>query len=253
MSNQAEVTVLTFLFSPPRRWRELRYAPYTAQHVNALERACRARIKVPHKFLCVTDDPQGLICETMPLWDRVFLSGHDSCYLRLGAFDRRFQKSLGTPYVMCLDLDVILYKDCTQIVRDAMEHDFAILQGSKYSARKGGQLCSYYNGGFWVCKSGARHNFWTSIHKPGAERLRETFKMPSGKRVLGSDQAWISIQSQNEHTIDPESGATQFRYLQHGHIPPHVKMVFFAGTVKPWDSQIRTRWPRLYREWERFA
>jgi hypothetical protein len=40
---------------------------YSPQYVAALHRAVSRFINVPHRFVCMTDDPRGLICETMPI------------------------------------------------------------------------------------------------------------------------------------------------------------------------------------------
>lgn len=254
MADKPVITILTFLFDKkPRRWQELGYSSYDFTHVNALYRACKERIKIPHKFVCVTNKSEGIECATVPCWAPITLLGHDSCYLRLGAFETSFQKQFGTPYIGLLDLDVILYRDCTPVFEWAMQHDFAILKGSHYAKHRGGHLCSFYNGGFWVCKVGARPNFWWSVRQPDAEKRRAEFRMPSGHKILGSDQAWISIVSPDEVTIGPEQGAYQHRYFRDGETPDDAQLIFFAGKTKPWSDTVRTRWPNLYDEWARFA
>ena len=246
-----KLAIITFLFEQPRKWRELRYRPYRAEHVNALWRACAASIKIPHRFICLTDNPEGIECETMPVWPAIFIGGHDSCYRRLQAFDADFQRSLGADFVLQLDLDVAFSGDATGVVEDAMRDDFTIMVGSKYPD---GSLCCPYNGSIWLCRAGARDRFWRdfSADIEAAERRRLAFKMPSGRAILGSDQAWIGIVSPGERTFSAARGVVQFRALR-GILPPAARIVLFAGHRKPWGAEVASQSPAAYALWARFA
>lgn len=247
------LTVITFLYPQPRRWAEAKYEPYTARHVNALWRACADRIKIPHRFICFTNELEGIECETQELWEHVWINGENGCYLRLKAFDGEFQASLGGTHTMCIDLDTVIYKDCTDLIQWAMEKDFVIVKGSYYGRSKGRAPMAHYNGSLWVCKNGTREIFWRSLYAEDVEDRRAKFRMPGGLHALGTDQAWISIVSPNEETFKPEQGVVQFRQHSARGFPPNTCIVFFAGKVKPWDSWVKEHFPKLYEEWARYA
>src|SRR5688500_8407001 len=140
------LAVITFLFEPPGVWKKLRREPYTAQHVNALYRAVKANLSIPHRFICLANDPRGIECETMPVWPAIRVNGEDSCYRKIRAFDGDFQRSIGDR-VLCLDLDAVILKDITPLITD---DDCRMLAGSRHPVT--GKQVSYYNGSMWLCK-----------------------------------------------------------------------------------------------------
>ena len=54
--------------------------PYTAHHVNVLRNMLERHCHIPFRFVCLTDDPRGIECETLPVPTRYAELG--------GAFDR---------------------------------------------------------------------------------------------------------------------------------------------------------------------
>ena len=70
---------------------------YPAEYVHKLQNGVSRHLTIPHRFVCFTDDPAGLECETKPLpdgldgwWNKVWL-------FKRGLFDDR---------VIYLDLDI---------------------------------------------------------------------------------------------------------------------------------------------------
>jgi len=246
-----DLTIFTHLFEKqPLKWQQLKYSPYKAEHVNALYRGCKELLDIPHRFVCITNTPEGIECETMRSWQPTFINGHDSCYHRLRMFDPWFQNKVGTKYMALLDLDVVLLSNITRPFTFAMKHDFAIMRGSKWTTSEG--LCNHYNGGFWVSEVGAR-DFWRGwMQNKSIEKWQRKFRMPDGRKAIGSDQVIISIASADrEVTIGEEHGVAQFRHYR-GQRQKDVCMVFFAGSSKPWSrSTIMTK-PELYEAWARF-
>lgn len=82
--------------------------------------------------------------------------------------------------------------------------------------------------------------------------------MPTGKRVQGSDQAYLSCVSPNERTFDPEDGVLQYHMYRKR--PPEVshrifrrgRIVFFAGPRKPWGPRVARTHPQLHAAWARY-
>jgi hypothetical protein len=252
------LAIIAWKFPAPSQWRRLRYCDYTAEHVNALWRACADNIKIPHRFVCVTDDPAGVECETLPAPPAIYVNGEDACYRRLKAFDPEWQAALGADHVLCLDLDAVFVDDITDILTEAMQHDFTILRGSAWpenhlDRKIRGSLCNYYNGSMWLCRTGARPQFWRDFDPATFCAQREAYRMPNGRRPLGSDQAWITVRSGDaERAWGPESGIVQYRTIRHA-IPPSVKLIFFAGKHKPWSREVAHSSPAIAALWRRYA
>lgn len=244
------LTIITFMFAQPRKWRQLRFDTYRAEHVNALARACAANIRIPHRFICLTDDPAGIECETMPVWSAIYVGEEDACYRRLRAFSAEWQRELGTDFVLCMDLDVAFMGDATDIIHDAMADDFTIVRGSAWSD---GTMCNWYNGSMWLCRSGARDDLWSKFDPTTFLAQRAAYKMPNGRRPHGSDQAWITVcQGANERTWGPEHGVVQYRTTRKA-IPANARLVFFAGKDKPWSAAVQRTNPGVHAAWKRYA
>jgi hypothetical protein len=249
------LTVLTFLFDKPVRWRQLNYDAYTAAHVNTLQRMCAEMIHIPHRFLCLTDQPAGIEATTAPVWPPIFVDGHDSCYRRLRAFDAAWQRSVGTEFILMLDLDVVFWRDATDVIEAAMEHDLTILRGSAY---QDGSLCSLYNGGMWLCRAGTRDRIWRQFDPEDMAALKLRRRMPNGRKVLGSDQAWYTFAcSQGDLTVPTENrfqppAVVQYREMRRHH-RDGARIVFFAGPQKPWSRVVQKQDPEIHEAWSRFA
>jgi hypothetical protein len=239
------LAVITFLFEQPREWQVRGRTKYSARHVNALHRAIAANLTVPHRFVCLTDQPEGIECETLPVWPAITVGGEHSCYRKIRAFDAEFQHSLGDR-ILCLDLDVAIMGDITPLVTD---DDCRMLAGSR-NAR--GQQVALYNGSMWLCRSGARHHVWADFEPEKARRMREQLIMPGGKRVKGSDQAWFSCVMPDEKVWTPGDGVHQFYMLKNGVVPDGARMVFFAGSTKPWSRFTQHNHPSLHEAWKKY-
>lgn len=240
------LAVITFLYRMPEEWRAMGREPYTARHVNALYRAVKANLTIPHRFVCLTDQPDGIECDTMPVWGPVIVDGIAACYRKVKAFERGFQESLGSK-VLCLDLDAAVTGLLDPLITD---DDFRIMQGSK---NREGQACSYYNGSMWLCRSGARARFWDWFDPPVVAEARRNLIMPTGRRVEGSDQAWFSCCSPGEKVYTEQHGVVQYHVVRrNGPLPP-ARIVFFAGRRKPWSKVVRHSHPELYEAWARYA
>jgi len=242
------LAVITFLYKQPPEWSRIGRDPYTAQHVNAAYRAFKANLTMPHRFICLTDQPQGIECETLPVWDAITVAGQQSCYRKVRAFDAEFQRALGEK-ILCIDLDVAVTGNLDHLITD---DEFRIMEGSRNRA---GQPCSHYNGSMWLCKAGARDFFWSEFTPDKAARMREQLIMPTGERVRGSDQAWFScIAGPGEKTYGAEQGVFQYHTVARtGWQPDGAAMVFFAGQHKPWGAGVARHRPILTDAWSYYA
>lgn len=249
------LTIATFLFSQPKKWKQLKYENYAPRHVNALWRACAENIKIPHRFIAYTDKPDGILCERRQMFPRVRvekpdgISVEDGCYSRLRFYDPDVQAELGTEFVAILDLDIVFMQDATDLMERCLEHDFTILEGSKFTD---GSICNYYNGSIQICRSGARPQFWREFDPQTFYKQRARYRLPGGRRPLGTDQAWFCVRSGNaEHTIGRADGVYQHRTLDNK-IPENTKILVFSGRDNPWSPAVKDHSPDAYARWKMY-
>ncbi len=249
------LAIVAFLFAQPRKWHQLRYEPYLPRHVNALWRACADNIKIPHRFVAYTDDPKGIECERRQCFPSIHVphpngQQENGCYQRLRMYDPEVQASLNAEHILILDLDTVLMGDCTSLIEECMKHDFTALKGSPWSD---GGLCSWYNGSFQMCRTGARPQFWDQFSAKDFWKQRESYRMPNGRRPHGTDQAWLTVcAGPGEHTLWTKDKVYQYRYVKNS-FPDDARLVFFAGRTKPWAAEVAHLNPKVAKRWRQYA
>jgi hypothetical protein len=219
------------------KWHQPNYrSKFTAEHVNVLEQMVAKHLQLPHKFVCITDDPDGIDCETIPLWNepRVHLpEGRPNCYRRLKAFAPDAAEWLGER-ILSIDLDTVIVDDITPLVD---RHDDFVIWGD--TARN-----THYNGGFWLLRAGSRSQVWTEF-TPDAPRLT--------RNMVGSDQAWISyVLGKGQPKWSEVDGVYSYRnHLREGTLPlpSNARIVFMHGKFDPWDELAQERSPWIQKHW----
>lgn len=219
MSN--DLTIVTWLWNG---WRPL-YAP---EHVYRMRDMLAKHLSVPHRFVCVTDQPDKLPdIETIQLWQIPHGctpgAGHANCYARLRLFHEWAAENIG-PRLLSIDLDAIVLKDFADIL-PSPEVTFMALRAN----------CCEYNGSLWMVTPGAHNHLWTKL-SGNRIRLSKQKTAPNGRPVVGSDQAWMAYMLPGQDTWGPEHGI----YWHHdcdNRVPADARIVFFPGTEKPWDKR----------------
>lgn len=238
------LTVVTFKYAPVHSYR----TRYDATHVNRLARNVARHYPHEHRFVCITDDPHGMDCETQRMntqWLDVPNPSNSAtgntrpcCYPRLLLFSDPGFYDLGERFV-CLDLDVVLVADPSPLWHRS--EDFII-----YNPKDGNE----YNGSMFLLRQGARPTVYSAFD-PGRDPARTH---ASGFR--GSDQAWLRYHlGPGEAQWGPADGVYAFRShierraKRHNVPRPHrqppqpllpgnARVVTFAGRHKPWDSNV---------------
>lgn len=227
---------------------------YTAEHVNVLQSMIARNYHAPHRFLCVTDDPEGVVGETYPLWDdhRGLVNpshptSRPNCYPRLKLFDPDLPVQFGDRFVS-MDLDMAITGDITPLF-DRPE-DF-VIYAPKPDRR--------YQGSLFLHRRGTRSALWTEFDPV------ETPKITVKAGFRGSDQAWIRYRYPNEAIWTPADGVHSYLYMvparatraahpvsrwknlpgRTGSLPPGTRLVSFAGQLKPWEELTQQASPWL--------
>lgn len=233
----APLTFVSWRWQSPVGYRSV----FTPDTVYALRDMIARHYAKPHRFVCVTDQPELLLgIETIPMWEfgaaipSPFGRHNPSCYRRLRVFAPDAGKLFGERLVS-IDLDTVIVRDVTPLF-DRPE-DFVIWGESDFSKQ-------WYNGSVWMLRTGTRPQVWTQFDpETSPERTRL-----AGAR--GSDQGWISyVLGKGEATWGRKDGIYSFRkhiFSQPGcPLPDDARLVAFHGHVDPWSYRAQQfKWVR---------
>lgn len=228
------ITVVTWLWK-----NEVYRSQYSPVHVNALYHQFKLHLNMPHRFVCVTDNPNHIACETIPIWDGPLSDfkhrNRPNCYRRLLAFRPEIEELFGERFVS-VDIDAVVIKNLDPLFEDLANGvvDFKIWGDKTHPSTP-------YNGSMWGMRAGARRKVWDEFDpetSPG-EALRKNF--------FGSDQAVMSlILGPGEASWTRADGVYSYRVhlRQTPHIlPANARIVFFQGRLKPWMPEIQSVCP----------
>ena len=221
------LTVVTFKYEG--------YRPvYNHRHVNALYSMVSEHLTIPHRMICITDDPIGIECEVFPLWEFDHLDlprGQTNNYRCLKLFD--IAENLGER-LLVLDLDILIRQNIDSLITN---DSFKILKGR----------AAPYNSSVYMLQSGNFKNVWSDYK---GMKSHEQCRVINGRKVVGSDQAWISYKITNAPTWDMSHGIYSIgdckRYSDY---KEKAKIVQFAGGEKPWIctlGQLRREYNKYY-------
>jgi len=233
--NKAALTIACFKWRRSAGGHVLPHVcDYTAEHVNILQRMLARHLTIPYRMVCITDDPEGVGCETIPLWDKCSELG--GCFNRLYAFSPDMRGVLGQRFAL-IDLDVVITGNCDHIF--GLHGDFIIHRYQHDNCKR-----QYYNGSLMIMDAGARAAVWNSFRGQAS-----VDSMRGDKSRIGSDQKWIStVLGPGERTLGQEVGifealriggrlpTTAPTWTKREMIPAHpvaACMVFFSGARDP--------------------
>lgn len=234
------LTVVTWLWPGvgPRR--------FEPAHVEATASNIRRHLRLPHRFVCIADDPSGFpshsaceVIETPPGARRVAHivspegTRFPACYRRLWLFSAEAE-AIGSRF-LAIDIDLVATGDLARIA--AAPGDFV-----GWRPRAGWGNRDRYGGGLYLLDAGARRQVWDRFE--GAPSILAA--RAAGFR--GSDQAWISyVLGPAERVWPSDVGIYSIRDLANGRrpLPADARLVQFNGPVKPWGSPlawVREHW-----------
>ncbi len=206
------LTVATWLW---QGWRPI----YLPDHVRAVQHMVARHLRVPHRFVCVTDTPIEDV-ECLPLWGNPPGLGGNStlpnCYRRLRLFDMPGDW-------LSIDLDCVITSDITSLI-PGPEVDFKILEGK----------AAPYNGSLWFVRGGVRPDVWRNLTPDLVLEAKAQRYGPLQRKPIGSDQVVMSYLLPNAATWGAEDGIYQYVSTRECDMIGR-KIVFFAGRQKPWQ------------------
>ena len=228
------LSVVTWLWDDPNyRWNS--YFRYGADHVRRLRASVSRNLSMPHRFVLVTDQPDGDYgpgVDVVPLWDDFASAG--GCYRRLKAFDRATGEKLGKRFVW-LDLDTVI----------TGELDSLLDRSEPFVAWRDVNPPTPYCGSMIMMDAGARQQVWDDfVADPKAACHR-------AERYIGTDQAWIGeCLGEGEATWGPEDGVYNYkREVQGRGLQDNARIVFFTGAVDPSQPELQKSDPWILEHW----
>lgn len=233
------LSVVCWRWAPRPNYRST-YGPET---VNTLRRMVQRHYPHPHRFICVTDDPQGIDpdIEIVPLWTDFAELEHPygpkfpNCYRRLRAFHPEIGRVFGERFVS-IDLDCVITADVTPVWNRPED---IVLWGGTHETTP-------YNGSMLLMTAGARPQVWTEFHPVCSPRHARR------AGFFGSDQAWISyVLGPHEARWTHADGVYSWRLdcqPPEKPLPDNARIVLFHGRYDPWSPHVRDRcpWVRLH-------
>jgi hypothetical protein len=228
-----DVVVYLWRDTDPRR-------VFLPAHVSTLARAFRRTLTLPHRLVCITDEPAGaftdgvVVLPTPPGAARLARfrnpegSRFPSSYRRLWTFSREAQGVLAE-WVLGLDIDAVPLQDLAPLVNPPRA-DFV---GWRPLARWGN--AARVGGGMYLLRTGTHPEVYTDFD--GAPAIAAARR--AGFR--GSDQAWLSFKLGRTCQVwNGSSGLYSIRDLADGRrpLPADARLVQFNGPTKPWDSPL---------------
>lgn len=175
------------------KWGDL----YGPDYVNKLQSMVKRNLRIPHRFVCFTDDPRFLNCETRELpkglvgwWNKLYL-------FRYGLFEDR---------MLFLDLDVVVTGSLDELVN--VPSDFCIISDWHLDS---------YNSSVFVLSKNAHPEVWDDFGSPGH---------------LHGDQDWITLKIPNA-PVFPAPWCVSYRSHAVIGVPKDARVVCFHGTPKP--------------------
>jgi hypothetical protein len=168
------------------KWGDL----FSVDYVNKLRNMVARNLHVPHRFICVTDDTNGMDTriESAPLWPVDLVDAH--CSIRMKQFDRAVASVLGERF-LTIDLDVVIVGDITPIVTRT-EPLVCYLA----------QYCNLYGGGLHLQTAGVLQGLWDAYSKDPMGLHKAAKAWPGGSHD-GSDQDMLNYYLAANNIVPP--------------------------------------------------
>lgn len=228
------------------KWRGAR--GFRSEHVNVLAAMVERHYPDPHRFICVTDDPDGLKpwIEYVPIpltgfedlanpSQKTAAKPFPSCYRRLWNFSRDARAVLGER-IFALDVDVIVVADLRPLV--AKSASFVGWCDPRFMWNK----CA---GGAYLLTTGAHCDVFDDFDPEASPAAA----LAAG--YGGSDQGWMSAKLHPPaESFGTADGVIKLRWLRpRAALQKGPRLIFTNGDAPPWAPQVQKTYPWIRQHW----
>jgi hypothetical protein len=216
---------------------------YTSAHVNILKNSVKRHMKVPHNFVCFTDDSTGLDEEIIirPVYSDS--KTEKKQFRKLQLYRQDILQSLDFN-VLLLDLDTVITNDITFLG----ELNENTIWRSKSNSPRG----FVYNTSIVRVVDGRFIEYWNQFNK----NPKKIINLARKDKWYGTDQSVLSYFVQNNiNTVSIEDGVYSLRddilvFLNESKtVPDEVKLISFYGDFDPADKELQRQYPWIETYW----
>jgi hypothetical protein len=144
-------------------------------YVHRLKAMLARHLHVPHRFVCVADDPTGLEgIDLVPL--PATYADTPRCRRRMWQFSREFGEQLQASRLLCLDLDLVFVRDISPLVQ---RPELVVCAWIEYA--------QVYSGSMILMTAGALDGLWQAFKADP-----DGYPVKAWPRGIGSDQAMLN-------------------------------------------------------------
>lgn len=223
---------------------------YCAEYVNIMVNMLeRNLLDMNYRIICVTDDANGVVAETYPLWrDGESLSNPSgpsrlpSCYRRLKLYDPETQRAMGIrpgERIVSIDLDSVICGHLGEVLGTGGRFVGWQLAGAIHPR--------VFNGSFQMFTAGDLSHIWSLFDPNNSPRVAKE------AGFAGSDQAWLSFNLSDKdgssHAPYPALASYPLHCVQMSQFKREHRIVFFHGNKKPWSPVAQAASPWIRRYW----
>lgn len=216
---------------------------FSSDHVNVLYAMVARHYPRPFRFICITDDAEGLDgrIETllMPVRFDDIISPQGArfpnCYCRLWAFSR--EATILGERILSLDIDCVVLNDLRPLV-DRDEDFVGWCDAEQFNQGK-------IAGGIYLLKTGSMPHIWEDFYPESSPQ--EAF----GRGNQGSDQGWMSYKMYPPAgKWNGGDGLIKINWTPAGASKaPKARIVFTNGVKPPWSKELQAVYPWVKDTW----
>ena len=242
--------IVTFFWDDPNAKHRSNYS-FTTDHVNKLQKAFKKHLHIPHEFVCITDNPNGIDSSNiriLPLWNDFRDLGR--CFTRLKIYSEEMGKLIGPRFAQ-IDLDVVVVNDVTPIF--SRTEEFIGYRDSKNPKCYSGCLYQMNAG----AKSQVYHTFRRLYDMTPNENKREWFQKRYNRssEFVGSDQSWqTEVLGKGLPRWGNEDGLYdhwQIENLPNGELPSNARIILVNGMTRdPSLPSFQEKYPWMVEHWK---
>jgi len=220
------LAVVSMLWSNPR----YRYGSiYGPDHVNVLHSMVDRYLTIPHKHVCICDNPTGVNknITVRPIFrDFIHFGG---TWTKLMLFSSHLQSILEADRFLYLDLDSVICGSFDELIES---EETAFLQFRHTPERGKCSTCLI------KMKCGAYPEVWDKFVENPLKVIIKTGKL----QLIGWDQAWVSLMVPEMNLWGPQQGILKYGLDVKNFLPDGTRMVRFSGPYDPSKLKEKHAW-----------